>query len=423
MRAVDSDGEGRIGGARGVCVAPDKCAKNAVAHILSGIEIFVWNFAPPTPDVCESSMSLLEFVGETMSAIDCLYCGERRPHSDEHILQKSLGGNLTFKNVCKLCNESFSAIDQALSDNSEVALSRLIETPTSKKVKRSSSELIYDPQSALWKEVSVGNQLSVEVLPQLHYRQGRVILSGHAAEPLRAFVAALERFVETGKCEAHPIKIDESCETSRIALIRKGKFIVRAPSLELGLEFLGKLQRNWSEIRSAISSEPQAGTVTNPEMRGELRVDHNGSFRAVAKSVFNYLAYRQGVGYARSSAFEDIRGYIRGKSVVLPNQSEDMLGVDTRFVLFANYGDLNLMSTKTHCIVIFNMGNSLCGVLTLYANLTFVVLLGPSDRDFIGVAHEFSTDGSWNRELSLEEMMVRRREAMIGESKISENES
>lgn len=69
-----------------------------------------------------------------MTLIDCLYCGENRPHSDEHILQKGLGGNLTFKDVCKPCNESFSPLDQALTDYSVVGLSRLVETPISKRL-------------------------------------------------------------------------------------------------------------------------------------------------------------------------------------------------------------------------------------------------------------------------------------------------
>lgn len=161
-----------------------------------------------------------------MTIIDCLYCGEHQPHSDEHILQKGLGGNLTFKHVCRSCNSSFSSIDQALTDYSIVALSRLIETPSSKKVKLASSELIYDPDLDLWKEVTLANRLAVQVLPQLHYRKGQVVLAGHAAEPIRAFVAALEVFLESGKHQTQRIKVDDQCGTARIAMRHEGKFMV-----------------------------------------------------------------------------------------------------------------------------------------------------------------------------------------------------
>lgn len=276
-------------------------------------------------------------------------------------------------------------------------------------VKRATTELIHDPDLDLWKEVTVANQLAVEILPQLHYRKGQAVLTGHLVEPLRAFVCALEEFIRSGKHQTQRIKVDEDCGTARIAMRREGQFVVRAPSLEQGKDFLQKLASHWPEFKAAISAEPRTGTIVNPKFQGQLRVDVNGSYRAVAKTVFNYLAYRRGVAYARSAAFDEIREYIRGGNLVLPEASEASLAVDTRFVTFAGYDKLNLMATKTHSIVITKLGEHLCGILTLYARHSFIVLLGPAERDVMPLAHEFSIDGSWNRQLTLNDMVARRR--------------
>ncbi|MCX6113439.1 MAG: hypothetical protein NTY22_09225, partial [Proteobacteria bacterium] len=67
--------------------------------------------------------------------IQCIYCKETKPSSREHVLQKSLGGNLVEKFVCEDCNQSFSSIDQALTEFSLISLSRVVNQSTDSNVK------------------------------------------------------------------------------------------------------------------------------------------------------------------------------------------------------------------------------------------------------------------------------------------------
>lgn len=351
-----------------------------------------------------------------MAIITCTYCGKEATHSDEHILQKGLGGNLTFKDVCRTCNTEFSAIDQALTDHSVVALSRLVETPAAKEVTRAPTELVHDPDLDLWKEVTVSNQLSVAFIPQLHYRGGgKVVLAGTSGEPVRQFMDELEKRVAKGDIETHRIKVDPDCGTARIGLRRmsrgKPQFVVRAPTLEAGKELLKLLNDHWPKVKLALDAEPRAGMVNKPKFQGQLRLDLNGSFRAIAKTVFNYLSYRKGVAYARRPEYDDIREYIRGNNVVLPDVTEDSLAVDGRWVRFVPYGKLNFLGTKTHTIFLTRLDGAACGILTLYAKHTFIVVLATNVDDFEPMAHEFSTDGSWNHELALEELFERYKRA------------
>jgi len=56
---------------------------------------------------------------------------EYRDHSDEHVVQKALGGNLTIKERLPSCaTHPFSVIDQVLTDQSVIALTRLMRDPS-----------------------------------------------------------------------------------------------------------------------------------------------------------------------------------------------------------------------------------------------------------------------------------------------------
>jgi HNH endonuclease len=108
------------------------------------------------------------------STFVCIYCTLSKPDgqtSKEQLLQRSLGGDLTAQFVCRDCNSGFSKIDQALSDPSTVALSRVAKTAsTAHRVKAGGITTHYDKDRDLFIEVELRNQLMPVVLPQLHLR-------------------------------------------------------------------------------------------------------------------------------------------------------------------------------------------------------------------------------------------------------------
>lgn len=100
--------------------------------------------------------------------IQCIYCRQNAPPSREHVLQRALGGNLILRDVCSPCNTSFSAIDQNLSDHSIISLTRILDTPDSKKVQAGTTHLIFDPASQCYLEVRLRNAFTPQLVPQLH---------------------------------------------------------------------------------------------------------------------------------------------------------------------------------------------------------------------------------------------------------------
>jgi len=47
------------------------------------------------------------------SGNQCIICIQHRPLSDEHVIPRSLGGDLTCDFVCKPCNDSFGSTFEA----------------------------------------------------------------------------------------------------------------------------------------------------------------------------------------------------------------------------------------------------------------------------------------------------------------------
>ena len=58
--------------------------------------------------------------------IACIYCRQVREPTREHVLPRSLGGDLVRPILCKDCNSRrLSPLDQALAERSFVSLSRV----------------------------------------------------------------------------------------------------------------------------------------------------------------------------------------------------------------------------------------------------------------------------------------------------------
>jgi hypothetical protein len=134
----------------------------------------------------------------------CIYCRSTTgPFTGEHVLGRSLGGNLKIKDVCEICNnQRLSKIDQALAERSTISLSRLVRTPTTQPVRLGGAHFI--EESGLDIEVRVGNELDARALPQIHaplpFTPARTTLTTHCDSwpAFDAFVKLVELRIAEG---------------------------------------------------------------------------------------------------------------------------------------------------------------------------------------------------------------------------------
>jgi hypothetical protein len=287
-----------------------------------------------------------------------------------------------------------------------------METPRSKPVNLGSTQLIHDPTEDLLLEIRLRNELDPELLPQLHHRgNGAIHFTSGNTDGKANFLALLQQRIEKGDLSKIHIKVDESCRTVRIAQHRKKDFLVRARTRAEGEEFLVFIGAHWPQIKVILLGDAPSSEIQQPRLEVSMTLDLNGAFRAVAKIAFNYLAYREGADYSRRLEFDEVRDYIRGNNLVLPTVPPTGIAVDERFVIQFPHTASPLFSTQGHLVVLFNFDGALCAFVTLYAEHMFLVRLGPKDGQLYPKAHEFSIDGTINHELSLQEIIQRRRAA------------
>jgi hypothetical protein len=96
----------------------------------------------------------------------CIYC-KNLGSSKEHVAPSSLGGNCVIRCVCEGCNIDLSAVDQALAENSPVALSKMGMTPTAAFTTQLGTIATMRDQRGFDLGVRLGNQMAVEVRPQI----------------------------------------------------------------------------------------------------------------------------------------------------------------------------------------------------------------------------------------------------------------
>lgn len=349
-----------------------------------------------------------------MRMIDCIYCCKAGAHSREHVLQASLGGNLTAEVACDSCNHSFSQIDQALAEQSFVAMERIVQTPVQRSVRLGNMHFIHRADDDIWQEVQVTNRLVPRVPAQLHFRDPHAWLFAGTTEDKHHFATLLQKRIANCSVLTTPIRIgpERYCTTARLVQHRRANMFVRARSLDEGKDFLALLPRLWSEVQTAHIDDTRLEKIESPTIHIHLSMCLDDIYRAVAKTAFNYLALRKGIPFARRSEFDPIRRYILGHDIQHPSQlRDDEVAVDTRFVSAWERGEQFLVPTTKHLIMLGYLHPNVFGAVTLYGKRTFMVHLGEvefqSIMDFVPEAHEFSIDGTHHQALDMFEIVAR----------------
>ncbi len=354
----------------------------------------------------------------------CIYCRVLSKPSREHVLAKNLGGNLTtlcsspFKPVvCDGCNRSFGRIDQALAERSTIALHRVTASNRdAADVKLGDEHFLYDEARNRWLEAQLRSGLKPRILPQLHRKDGKLILIGAAHDERIELVELIGRLRDARKLMSVHIKVDSSPEvsSSRLAMHREKAVYVRAASIEAGQDFLRLLDANWPTYAVEFLATPtSAEPIPQLEVNIRLAIQFDDCNRAIAKSAFTFMAVQLGGDFALRHEFDPIRDYIRGLNIQHPEDlGPNEVAVDPRFVEAWDETQAPLISTDFHAIGLFYAPQMLFGLVTLYAANTFVVRLAPiSLQEPVAAFHEFSLDGTWNTSLDMFEMARRIRES------------
>jgi hypothetical protein len=345
---------------------------------------------------------------------ECIYCCRPGPVSREHVLQASLGGNLTAPFVCDACNTGFSTIDQALAEQSLVSHARALHTPRERPVRLGGTHFMHDVEHDVWQEVQIKNQFSTYVPPQFHFRLPNVWFFGSSRDAKVSFVDLLAKRIRSGTARSIRLQIgpDPYCTTIRIVQHRRKDLFVRAPTKEDGARFLDLLAEKWSEFEPVLRLEPKDRRIDSPTILVHLSIGIDDCYRAIAKTAFNFLALRKGVEFVLRPEFDPVRNYIRGLDIRWPSAVKPgQVAFDPRFVRPLAPRDPLLIPTAEHLLMLGYAHPNVFACVTLYADYSYLVTLGqlelPSIMDFLPDAHEFSIDKTSNHAIGFFEMADR----------------
>jgi HNH endonuclease len=349
----------------------------------------------------------------------CIYCKLPKPadqRSKEHLLQRSLGGDLTAQFVCKDCNGGFSKLDQALSDRSTVTLSRVAQTPVSAHgVKAGGITTYYDKEQDLYIEVELRNKLTPFVLPQLHMRANGqcqlIALDRDAAEHVLKFV---EQGLSASDMESVHRFLPNGVGTNTAALVvrKPGEGYVRLPAPGDENWFFPMLKAAWQQGLAAAlaNAKPVAKPGEFPEVRLDFKLAPNDVYRAIAKSAFNVLAFKRGPEFVFRPEFDPIRDYINAGVVLPENLPDGEIAVDRRFVaeIPEDQQQISLVDDG-HAVVFCYLKPKLIALVTLYGSHLFLVEIAALDYDereeLFG--HRFSIDRTGNQSMDLNSIAER----------------
>ncbi len=369
---------------------------------------------------------------DVVEAITCIYCREVREPSREHVLPRSLGGDLVKPILCVDCNSRrLSPLDQALAERSLVALSRVGFTPGGAfDAKLGGDHFVKDDATGIVMDVAVTNEMRAVVMPQVH-----IVPAGEKTNIciLTADSAALERLdvyvvkqIETARLAKMHVKNGptEAGPHARLVMHRDNDGYIRAQTPEDAQGLTAVLQGHWRQAYAQHAARvgsgedvPEAGSVANPSVRVTMSYRPDDVNRAVAKIAFNVLAVRVGTQFALSPEFDELRRYVLGDDIRHPEcAGPNEVLVDARFVSQLPPETAPIVPTDEHAVTLSYAPPALYGWVTLYRTHNFIVKLGDiALPDNLFAVHEFSTVRRGNEALTASEVFRRIRERREGD--------
>jgi len=258
--------------------------------------------------------------------IKCIFCLNDKPPSIEHVVPKSLGGNLTIRFVCKKCNGDLSSLDQSLAEASLLVLPRLVQQP--KVTWGRSAQLAGTEELERPLEVKMGHKLASTMKTQLVFLKHEVPDkftvqgSGEDTKQFKDFFKILRQ--QIAKNGSRGIKtlanIHQTTETDigfRLVLNRTDDIVFR-PSSEAAAEaefsvMANLLDKRLDEIEKNVLEAAKLAPGRKhdqPEVMLGMTIDFGKNLRAVSKIAYTFLAATYGPALVMEDAFTPFRQYI-----------------------------------------------------------------------------------------------------------------
>jgi hypothetical protein len=331
-----------------------------------------------------------------------------------------------------------SSIDQALSDHSLVALSRVAYTPPDAfPVSITGDRFCRDPETGLMLDVALHNKIQARILPQIHVtlpdendnRETHVIAPD--MESHRRLDAFIRAAVKEGTLGSTHIKVgpDIAGPTIRFVLHRKDQAYVRVPlgNRDEGVLLLKVIEKAWEKFGSTshLNEDLPSRPIEQPTVTSRMSICPDDIHRAVAKIAFNLMAVRLGTHFALRLEFDPIRKYIIGEDVSHDVPREGEVSMDTRFVQ-QRHGGETFVATENHTVLLATQGKTLFALVTLYGEHEYRVLLGDVDEvpgQFIYCLTEYSKTRDGYRVLGLDETYERVVERRLGKTESTNEDS
>lgn len=310
--------------------------------------------------------------------------------------------------LCRTCNGDLSVVDQALAENSPVALSKITHTPvTAFKTQLGGGHASYQEPGGLDVGVRIGNQARTEVRPQLYLLGDQIKVFASGREGLNDLIAFIEKRIEKKNLADVRITDSESSQP-RLLMHRSDDAYVSCSDPKRSRDFLNLLEAQWPEIKLNLqSAEETTVKKIGPEIDVKLKFRPNDEFRGVAEIAFETVALILGPQYVLSSEFDPIRAYIMG-DVRLPDPIPDGdVAIDSRFVRRLG-AEFKMNFTEQHGVLLYCSPPDLVGFVLLYGENAYMVRLATMAHETQWLrCYEFSYSKDGHREISEDEFAAR----------------
>ncbi len=334
----------------------------------------------------------------------CIYC-KNHGFSKEHVAPFSLGGNCTIKCVCKDCNGKLSSVDQSLAENSPVALSKVGMTPTAAFGTQLGTIATMRDQRGFDLGVRIGNQMTVEVRPQIFLRGNQLSISCPDRQGIQKLVRYIDDQIRKGSLADVHQRITPDTIAPRFMMHRSDAAVVDAASSEEASKLLAVIEKNWPDVKTTLE-KPDAGEVVKqatPSVLIKMVMKPNEEYRGVAKIALETTALLLGPEFVLRDTLDPIREYILGdvRLPVIDGDTPDQLAIDARFVERVPTEN-SFDFTDQHGVILFHEPqHGLAALVVLYGMHHYKVRLAPPmDRSSWVRHYEFSYTKDGHRELS-----------------------
>jgi hypothetical protein len=284
-------------------------------------------------------------------------------------------------------------VDQALAENSPVALSKVGLTPADAFTTRLGGDASLTDAAGLSLGVRIKNQMKPEVQPQIFLIGNQLQATAVDRDGISQLISYIDKQINQGTLSNIWVKIDATFTAPRFLMHRSNDCFVSAATAESAKRLLNVLQTQWTDVKKGLQSNEVAHTEHHrPSILMKMTFQPNDEFRGVAKIAFETTALLRGSQFVLRPSFDPIREYIKG-DLRLPDidpADSESLAIDQRFVQRMGK-DFSLKFTDQHGVLLMAFPFGIFALVVLYGMHYYKVGLATvQDGDTWMRCYEFS---------------------------------